>query len=357
MSRSEAETALRESMDAAVAAGDYTTAMVAAGRLADLLKDTGQLVEAVQLGWQRIHYAEQAGLGPWTELNSRVALLQALNRLYQNDDIQARRILGEVSRLRDQMAALPAVPGPDEAVTAWNTREGLLDTGRNAAVQLGRWADALDLNAVVLASMRGRSAPATIIARSRFNDYAPLLRLDRTEEALALLQACLRTFQEAGDNTLIGNALSALADTESFRDHGEAAVRLEHDALRYRYRAQDVTGIATSYHNLGMHHGLHTRQFASALACHLAAALIGYVTWSGDVHGSVPFAARGVLELRGRAVLPASVAALGDQIGDIPGTNLPLLIAKLFPDPAGAERALRDLITRVSELAATGEPS
>ncbi len=95
----EPETAMRESLDAAVAAGDYRTALVAAGRLGDLLKDSGRLVEAVDLAWQRIRYTQQAGLGPWTELNSRVGLLQVLNRLYQGDRIQADRIL--VSRSGD----------------------------------------------------------------------------------------------------------------------------------------------------------------------------------------------------------------------------------------------------------------
>ena len=77
----------RESLDAAVAARDYWTALVAAGRLADLLKYSGRLVEAVDLAWQRIRYTQQAGLGPWTELNGKVGLLQVLNRLYQGDRI------------------------------------------------------------------------------------------------------------------------------------------------------------------------------------------------------------------------------------------------------------------------------
>jgi tetratricopeptide (TPR) repeat protein len=349
----EPETAMRESLDAAAAAGDYRTALVAAGRLGDLLKDSGRLVEAVDLAWQRIRYTQQAGLGPWTELNSRVGLLQVLNRLYQGDRIQAGRILAEVTRLRDHMATLPATPGPNEAVTAWNTREGLLDTGRNAAVQLGRWTDALDLNALVVASMRNRNALATTITRARYNDYAPLLRLGRTDEALALLQDCLRTFQDASDDTMIGNALSALADTENFRDHGEAAISLERDALRYRYRAGDVAGIATSYHNLGIYRGLYSRQFARAVASHLAAALIGYLTGAGDVHGSAPFAATGLRELGGNAVLPTSVADLDRKIGDIPGTDLPRLIVKLSPDPEDAKQALHDLIAQAMELAAT----
>ncbi len=97
------------------------------------------------------------------------------------------------------MPSLPATPGPDETAIPWNVREVLLDTGRDAARQLGRWQDALDLNAENIASERERGAPATDIARARFNDYGPLLRLGRTEEALALLLECRQVFQDAHD--------------------------------------------------------------------------------------------------------------------------------------------------------------
>jgi hypothetical protein len=201
--------------------------------------------------------------------------------------------------------------------------------------------------------MRDRHAPTSTITRARYNDYAPLLRLGRADEALALLQGCLQIFQDASDDTMIGNVLSALADTENFRDHGDAAIRLERDALRFRYRAGDVAGIATSYHNLGIYFGLYSRQFAPAVASNLASALIGYLTGAGDVHGSAPYAATGLRELGGKAVLPTSVADLAGQIGDISGTDLPGLIAKLSPDPQDAKHALRDLITQAKELAAT----
>ena len=73
---------------------------------------------------------------------------------------------------------------------------------------------------------------------------------------------------------MIGKTLSALADTEDERGHGEAALRLERDALRHRYRADDVAGIAVSYHNLGNYLHRHPHQSATALASHLADALI-----------------------------------------------------------------------------------
>jgi hypothetical protein len=127
----------------------------------------------------------------------------------------------------------------------------LLDVGRNAARQLDRWDDALDLNAAILASKHDRNAPAADIAQTRFNDYSPLLQLDRADEALALLRECRQIFQDANDVRLLGMTLTALASVENARGHSDAAIRMEHDALRYKYMAGIMTSIAGSYHNLG----------------------------------------------------------------------------------------------------------
>jgi hypothetical protein len=265
---------------------------------------------------------------------------------------QASHVLAEVTRLRDHMAALPATPGPDEMVTTWNVREGLLDTGHAAALQLQRWAEALDLGAAIAASERDRNAPATGTARTRFNDYGPLLRLGRTEEAIALLRDCLRAFQDAHDTEMLGKTLSALADAEDQRGHGEAAVRLERDALRHSYLAGDVASIAVSYHNLGNYLRRHASQPAQALASHLASALICALIGIDDDDESVGAAAADLGELGTSATPPSSVADLNQQLGDIPGTDLPALLAAISPDPDATEQALHALIAKAHELAA-----
>src|SRR6202020_3053476 len=132
----------------------------------------------------------------------------------------------DVQRLLARMAALDPAPGPDETAVPANVREALLDTGREAALRLGRWIDALNLNAARAASLRARSPPAVETARAIFNDYFPLLRLGRTEQALDLLQECARTFQDARDPAAIGTTLSALADAEHQRGRGDAAGNL-----------------------------------------------------------------------------------------------------------------------------------
>jgi hypothetical protein len=196
--------------------------------------------------------------------------------------------------------------------------------------------------------------PAADIAHSRFNDYFPLLELGRTDEALALLLECCRqAFQDARDPRKLGMALGALAHVEDERGHGAAAIGLERDALRYSYLAGDVIGIAVSYHNLGSCLSRHARQPAPALACHLAAALIRALTGSKGNEDPVGAAATDLLALAADATPPADVADLSRQVGDIPGTDLPGLLAVLAPDPAAADQALRDLITQAQTQSLT----
>jgi hypothetical protein len=219
--------------------------------------------------------------------------------------------------------------------------------------------------------MRGRSAPAADTAGSRFNDYYPLLRLGRTGEALALLLECRQAFQDARDPGMLGKTLSALADVEDARGHGDAAIGLERDALRYTYLAGDVIAIAVSYHNLGNYLRRHAGRPVPALACHLAAALICALTGAEgadrsvraaatdlralgteDGGGSAHAAASGPSEPAADAVPPADVPALSRLVGDIPGTDLPGLLTALAPDPAAADQALRDLISQAQAQAA-----
>ena len=348
-----ADAQARAHLDSAVTAGDFRTACSVASFLTDLCRESGRLDEALTFAEQTADCARQAGHGPWTQLAAEGRRLQVLDELGQ-----ARQVLDEVGSLRDRMQGLPLTRGPDEATPPWNVREALLNTGQSAAVALGEWDAALSLSAEITTSMRERRAPATDIARARFNDYGPLLGLGRVEEALTLLRDCRRVLQDAQDIASLGAVFTALADVEDARGHGIAACRLERDALRYKYLAEDVTSIAISYHNLGGYLHDHARDPATALASRLAAALIRVLVGISGTGSNTPAnAVRGaVADLRvlgpGTAP-PASVADLARQVGEIPGTDLPGLIAKLSPDPGTADRLLRDLIAQAQEQAAS----
>jgi len=338
---------MRGYADAAAARGDYSAASVAVMWLVELSRRSGRLAEALARAEEMIGYTRQAGHGPWTQLLDEATRLQVMGEMGLAD-----QVLAEVQRLRSHMDSLPAAPGEGELTTSWNVREVLLDVGRNAARQLGRWRDALDLNVVILASKHDRSAPAADIAQARFNDYSPLLELDRADEALALLRECRQAFQDAGDVRLLGMTFSALASTENARGHGDVAIQLEHSALRYKYLANVMTSIAGSYHNLGDYLRNCSQQPGPALASHLAAALIRVLTGAEGTDESVSAAATDIREASAGTTPPADAADLCRHLGDIPGTDLPGLLQKLSPDPATAEQALRELIALVRARAA-----
>jgi hypothetical protein len=336
-----AQTQMRAHLDAAVARGEFRAASVTAGRLIDLYRRNGLFAEAIALTDEKASYSRQAGLGPWTELSDKARRLQILTAMGQ-----ASPVLAELERLRSQMRALPATAEPGETATPHNVREVLFETGRDASALLGRWNDALDFSAELIASMRYRGAPAAEIARARFGAYGPLLRLDRTDEALSLLRGCRQVFVDARDIGMLGMVLSALADTEHQRGQGDAAIRLQRDALRYKYLTMDMPHIALSYHNLGHYLHAHARQPAQAIACHLAAALIRALSGAAGTDDSIQAAATDLRVFGPDAIPPANVADLCLRLSDIPGTNLPGLIVRLSPDPDASDEVLCDLIAQ-----------
>jgi hypothetical protein len=342
-----AERQMRAALDAAVARCEYRPAWAAAGYLVDMCRSSGRLAEALTLVGQMAGYARQAGLGPWTQLADEVSRLQVLNEMGR-----AAQVLTEVQRLRPHIETLPAATDQDEAAVPLNVRETLLDTGRDAASELRRWTDALELNAAVIASKRDRGALTGEIARSRFNDYGPLIRLGRIGEALDLLLECRQAFEHAQDIQGLGTVLTALADVEEERGHGEAAITLERDALRYKYLTGNVIGIAVSYHNLGNYLNRNARRPDAALACHLAAALIYALAGADRADESTRVAAVDLRTIEADGEIPTDMASLCRQIAGIPGTDLGRLIDALALGPGSAEQTLGGLLTRVRELAA-----
>src|ERR1035438_10377711 len=85
--------------------------------------------------------------------------------------------------------------------------------------------------------------------------------------------------------------------------------------------AGDVTSIAVSYHHLGGYLRDYARQSTSALACHLASALILSLASAANSDVAVSGAAI-VFQDFGKTLPPQDVADLCRQVGDIPGTQL-----------------------------------
>jgi len=288
--------------------------------------------------------SEQADPSFWNQLNGNVKNLQALNTMGVPDLVR--------HQVQQLLSDLPALPSGDDALHARRVREALLDAGRQAAMQLEHWEEALSLSATQLASMHERRAPATETASVRVNDYFPLLNLGRSQEALELLHDCYQAFQDASDLKGIAIALGGLGVVEDHRGHGDQAIRFASDALRYGYMIGDERAIASGYCELGTYLAVHAGQPARAVACHLVFGLLEYLSGAGAT-GLNRLAHDAAVDLRkhgAKAGLPVSVAALCRQAGDIPGCDLPGLIGRLSPEPDQAEQALRVLIARAKRI-------
>jgi hypothetical protein len=339
----EAERLLRGSLEAAAGSGDYRLASGTAGNLANLLRDAGRLREALDVLTEKAGYTRRAGLGPSTQLSDQGRRLQLLGRMGDHE-----QVLAQTGQLRGQLAGLPARPSADETVSPWNVREGILDTGRGSALATGRWQLCLDRIAEITASKRERGAGAHELARTRFNDAFPLIRLGRLGEAGRLLRDCQRVFEEHRDIPMLARVLSTRATLEDALGHREAAADLERTALRLRYARPEPRDIAISHYNLAL--GLRAGDRAGRRAHRLAAALLWRLTgMTYDLVGAVRVLAGELGEDAGAAGLPGTVAAVIEVAERTEGVRLGALLDALEPD----RRVVVDALAEILRDAAT----
>jgi tetratricopeptide (TPR) repeat protein len=343
----EGERQLRAVLAKAVAQQAYDLATAIAGELVNVLRRTGRLSQALALVDEKEGYTRQAGFGPWTQLGDRGQRLQVLRRLGEHE-----RVLAEVQQLREQLAGLPETSEHEERVDPWNVRESILQTGALAAGDLGRWEVALALNDEVTHSRAARHAPALEQARSRFNDYGPLLALGRLEEARALLHGCRAVYQAEGAIPQLGMVFSALADLEANLGHQQDAIALERAALRYKYAAGDPNLVAVSHYNLANHLRRAGGNPALVVAHRLAATLLDYQTGSGLLAGILRRLAGELAEF-GEQAVPGSFEVLCARVGQVEGVRLAELLAGP-PGPAGdGDQALAEVLRLARDLPAT----
>lgn len=313
-----------------------------------LLRNGGRLADALTLAEKMPDYTRRAGLGPWTQLADTGQRLQLLSLMGQLEPV-----LAEVLRLRETMDRLPAERGENERVTPWNVREAMLQLGAAAASWLNRYEQALDLNAAVRTSERQRNASLYEQARSAFNDYGPLLRLGRLDEADALLCACQEVFEDAGDPGTLGRVLSGRANVAAKRGHREAAVNFERAALRGKYVRPDPGTIQASHHNLANYLRRRGEPPAQGLAHRLAAALLCRV--SGMAHeltATLRQLARELADPAAAVAVPTTIDQVRATVEQVEGVHFGALLAALEPDPARQQAALDEILTTARTMPA-----
>lgn len=317
----------RSLMTAAAARDDYLDAAIQAEDLFSYCLRRGRLTEALELAEKVVDYMQRAGLGPWTKLRAEARRLLTLAKMGQ-----AEHALAEIQRLRGYMATLPDISQQQEMAIQSNVRHILLDAGREAAERAARWQEMLELNAELVTSMRDQGAQTSEILRAKFADYAPLLSLGRTDEALELLVTCRRVAEQDKDIQWLGTVFDALSEVENARGRGDAAISLERDALRYKYLDGDVRFIEVSHYRLGNYLTKYARQPDVAVAHHLAAALISSLTGS-EGFNSVSQATRDLRLICEDFAMPADVEELCRRVdADVPAAHLRRLLTTLGLD-------------------------
>jgi hypothetical protein len=260
--------------------------------------------------------------------------------------------------LRERMRNLPDSE-VNETISIWNVREGTLDTGRSAALGRGEWQQALDLNREAFESKQQRGAPSLEQARLLFNDYGPLLRLQRYDEVGELLLYCKEVFERENSVDLLGSVFSALADLEDTMGRSQSARHFEETALRLKYIAGDPEKANISHFNLANYITKTKGEWHEALAHRFAAALISVATQSGDAAGDLAALVRNVRDAgpEERAALPADFAALCATAEEVEGVRFREMIERLAGGTAACEQLFQQVVAAALEALSKAEPS
>ena len=340
----EAETWLRRAYDGAMAAENHRLASAGASQLVNILRTQGRLREALAMVEHQAQHTKDAGLGPANQITDQAQRLQILNQLGQH-----QRVLEEIEALRPQLDQLPDHQRENETFSPYNVKELTLGVGRSAALALKEWETALELNRHILTSTQQRGAGPHELARTRFNDSAPLIRLGRLDEADQVLQDCQQVFEAAADTRALGTVLGTRADLEDERGRADQAVSFSRTALRYAYATDDWEGAVANHGNLGTYLRSDGQPTQSWLSHELAAAMIDYAT-RGPASGNVQNL--GVMLHRfddAAAATPADLAELTGRVETVEGVRFAELIARLTGQRDGGDTLMTDTLSTARE--------
>lgn len=344
------ESLLRRAYDQATTGGEHGLASTTAGDLVSLLRDQGRLGEALILAGQKIEHSSRAGFGCWTQLSDQGRRLQILGLLGQHEEV-----LLDLPALRARMDHLPDQRADNDRVNPSNVREGILDVARLSAVALKRWEVALELNDEITSTQRHRGAGAGELARTRFNDYLPLLHLGALADVDHLLRDCQDVFDTSADITQLAAAYAARADLEHKRDHPTDAVDLQRTSLRLRYAHPDPREIATAHQHLADYLSHAGGTSAEQRAHRLAASLLNHLTGDTPVLAGTLTVLTG--ELRsdtgstGTPPLPVTLPEVIRLVDADDRIRFGDLLVTLCPDPGTAEHTLTDLLSTATNSA------
>jgi tetratricopeptide (TPR) repeat protein len=335
-----AERHVRRALDLA---RDAESTIAALNALIGYRRNAGDLNGALHLTERLLDIQEQTGAGPVARLMERGNYLQLLLEAGR-----AEEVLDEALNL---LEAAENLPDRDEGgLPAWTAKEVLLNTAAWAATQLKRYAVAMEILDTSIDAQRARGAPPSQIAEALVNASTVLKHLGRLDDAVDYLRESRVLFEQARDIRRLATVLNALASTESHRGHGDVALALQRDALRYGYATGDPGGIAVAHHCHGTDLRNHADDPVGGAAHYLAAALLSRFAGGLTEAESIDGLAVNVRVLGGTDALPSDVARLCRVVDAVPGVDLGSLLGRLA-SPDVLQRALEDVLAQAREIA------
>jgi tetratricopeptide (TPR) repeat protein len=338
----------------AESAADWPDVAVICQNWASALRSTGDLSQAKATYLRSVKAEKKAG-GP--RVNILMSELEALRIDVMQGQAAAAlpgiaRRLNEVGGWWKRHRAGESVPEAPDPVLLGRVLVSGLNVACQANLALKRWQACLDLLRETEQTKRDLGQSELELARTRFNQYRPLIDLDHLDDAQEVVESCLAVFR-AGEAVLEqSSALSALASVWDKRGETGQAAALARQALALRNQLPDPTDRAMSHGNLASYLEKAGQQ-APAAGHELAAAIYflisGYeqhlATWRSNLAVGMRRADRDGR----RHELPRLSALLADPEFDA----LKQFLTSRGVDLAQLQSALDQLVEQVRQQAAS----
>jgi tetratricopeptide (TPR) repeat protein len=262
-----------EALKEAEEAGNWSDVGWICGNWANALGDVGKLQEARDAQMRSADAERKAGS---PEVNIVGSELEA----FRIDVMQgkAEEALPEIgARLKRVRTWYKAEEAPEASDRDFLERVliGGLNIAYHAHLSQENWQECLNLLEETEEVERARGAGEHEIARTRFNRYFPLIRLQKLTEAKETVEGCLEVYKRWDDLTGQSKALYALSDIWDELGDLRHAIELARQALSVCNSLPNPEDRAISHGNLSVY--LHKKGNVEEGARHLFAGLVYYI--------------------------------------------------------------------------------
>jgi tetratricopeptide (TPR) repeat protein len=239
----------------AEAAGHWSDVGWICQNWANALRNAGQLDKAKATYLRSGEAAQKAGSPRANAVASELEALRVDVKQGRAEKAlpQIETRLAEVRPWWKRHRAGESVPEAPDTVFLGRVLVGALDIAEDANRTMERWQAGLDLLKEIEQVKRDMGQSGHELAITRFNQYWPLMRLDRLDDAQRVIESCLIVFRKEEALGHQATALSALASVWKERGNLDQAIALERHALSVCNHLPDPSDRAKSHGNLAIY--------------------------------------------------------------------------------------------------------